>query len=224
MHGLFCKGHRKKPHGQWPAWVRGACQHGQGSQNQLQAQEMAMRQGLNSPTKLKGKSSVSLPGFDSVYFTQVSQVRWDICVGDSAGAQCQQEAPWTWCHPTSPRRDGIWHAAGCRVQLLARAWPLVNCSWAAPACAHSSTSSQHGRAGGLMIMLPNPSLMLKPRSSNVGIPLVHGGHPEGTSSLVATLSVVCSWAQGACRAPGHCQDHCNASTPGTGSSPHHMEM
>lgn len=36
-------------------------------------------------------------------------------------------------------------------------------------------------------MLPNPSLRFKPRSSNAGIPLVHGGHPEGTSSLVTTL-------------------------------------
>lgn len=123
---------------------------------------------------------MSLPGFDSIYLTQ-------ICVGDSAGALCLQEAPWTWCHPTPPRRDGIWHTAGHRVQLLARTWPLVNCSWAAPACAHSSTSSQHGRAGGLMMMLPNPSPRLKPRSSTVGIPLVHGGHPEGTSSLVITL-------------------------------------
>lgn len=37
------------------------------------------------------------------------------------------------------------------------------------------------------MMQPDPSLRLKPRSSTVGIPLVHGGHPEGTSSLVSTL-------------------------------------
>lgn len=71
-----------------------------------------------------------------------------------------------------------------------------------------------------MMMLPNPSLRLKPRSSSVGIPVEHGGHAEGTSSL----PVGCSWAQGACRTPGHCQHHCNASTPGTGSSPHHMDL
>lgn len=33
----------------------------------------------------------------------------------------------------------------------------------------------------------NPSLTFKPISSNAGIPLVHGGHSEGTSSLVTTL-------------------------------------
>lgn len=74
------------------------------------------------------------------------------------------------------------------------------------------------------MMLPNPSLRLKPRSSNAGVPLVHGGHPEGSSSLVTNYTVGCSWAQGACRAPGHCQAHDNASTPGTGSSPHHREV
>lgn len=118
-------------------------------------------------------------------------MQWDVCVGDSAGAHCLQEAPWVWYHPTSPRRDGIWHAAGHRVQLLARTWPSVNCSWAAPACAHSSTSSQHGRAGGLRMMLPNPSLRLK-----------HCWHSSGVwgTSRGPQLTVVCSWAQGACRA------------------------
>lgn len=112
------------------------------------------------------------------------------------------------------------HWDECRVQLLARARPCANGSWAAPACAHSSASATIAGLGGLMRILPNPSLRLNPRGTNVGIPLARGGHPAGTGSLVTTWSVVCSRARAAWGAPGHCHGPPRASIQGTSSSPH----
>lgn len=111
-------------------------------------------------------------------------------------------------HPTPTRRDGVWRAAGHWDQHPARAWPRVNRSWADPACAHSSASATTAGPGGFTMILPKPSLRLKPRGTNVGIPPVHGGHPAGTGSLVTTWSAVCR-GHGAPREPqATARDHC----------------
>lgn len=116
--------------------------------------------------------------------------------------------------------DGIWHAAGCRARLPARTWPLVNCSWAAPACAHSSTAWQGWRINDDAAK-SFPEVKAKKQQC---------WHPSGAwvtsrgHQLTGDHTVMCSWARGACRAPGHCQDHYSDSTPGPGSSLHHTEM
>lgn len=100
---------------------------------------------------------------------------------------------------TPPRPgDRVRHAAGHwderRAQLLARAWPHANCSCADPGCAHSSAPAIPARAGGgLTMILPKPSLRLKPRGTDVGIPPA-----RGTSSRprLAGDSVVCGVQMG----------------------------
>lgn len=94
-----------------------------------------------------------------------------------------------------------------RVQLLTRAWPHADHSWADAGCAHSSTSATTAGLGGLMI-LPNPSLRLKPRGINVS-------NPPGTQGISSRHQLTgyngLQWADGH-GAPRELQatarDHC----------------
>lgn len=148
------------------------------------------------PIQTKKKKLLSLPAFDSLHFTQMLKAQQGVRMSMLVTLPVLAASWDLHGHPTPPRRDGIRRAARAADNpsspSLGRAQGPAPCQSLATrklllgmSClCHGSASATMAGLGESTMILPNYSLRLKARDVNIGIPLVCGGHPAGTSSLV----------------------------------------